>query len=491
MNGATSGEERPESRAARRFLTLRKRPRRPGDAYAQSGQTVSGGAGWAAVAIDDAATGRPLPARETPATSRRSAANTAALAGEAAPPRLRRPTLPFEVWFLGLAIAVVFAYLGIDRAIDRWHWLSDMHYFYDAAKIVTGEQRDILYDPEARVAAGFSERLGAEVFPYPASLAPLFIPFTWTDLESARLIFLGVEIGCLALVVGVAYAWSRDAWLALYVALVCISSFTLYEALRFNQLSPVLAALIGLGVLNLAGRRTLRGAFCLGLLAFKPSVALLPLAYIAWRHKPREVAIAAATAGTIAFIAPVLLVGVDGLQAYFDQLWRFRDEAFVLDGQFTAGASWMLNWHGFTGKLLSQAPNEAVVTALGVATVLLMLRVWLRGDVYTSLLAAFLATLLIMPHAVFYDWGILLGVAPFVAYVRRSTVLIGLVLLLHFTTSLDSYVVVTTAATTSALYTTPLVATALLLHLGSSRAVAAAAPQIQAAGAEAAAVTPA
>ena len=405
---------------------------------------------------------------DTPGQVDIAAVDARGAAAEAPPSRLLVAAIPPERLFLALAIGLTFAYLGIERLLNDWHWMSDLHYFYDAANLIFSDHRDILYNPQARVDAGFAEKPGHETFPYPASLAPLYLPFTLTDQESARHLFLGVEIGFMLLLVGLAYRWSRDAWFAGFLALAMLSCFTLYEALRFHQLAPILAVVLCLALLNLTGGRGRSGAFLIGLLAFKPSLALLPLAFMAWQRDRRLAAIAAVTAGTIALVAPLMLVGSAGLSNYFEQLWRYREEAFVLDGQFTAGAAWMLNWQGFLGKLTSAAPDKTLVALLDVATLAVMLKVWLRRDVYYGLLAAVIATLLVMPHAVWYDWLILLGVAPFVVYRYRSPSLIALLVLLHFATSLDSYVIVTSAATSGFLFTTPLIGMAILVHIAFS-----------------------
>jgi hypothetical protein len=297
------------------------------------------------------------------------------------------------------------------------------------------------------------------------------LPFTLTDLETARLVFLAVELAFGTLLVALAYRWSRDVWLAGFVALALLGSFTFYEALRFNQLAPIFAVLLCLALLNLTGGRPLHGAVLVGLLALKPSLALLPLAYLAWRRERHLFAIAVSVAGSIVLVAPLLLVGVGGLTDYVEQLWRYREEAFVLDGRFTAGSAWMLNWHGFIGRLTGADPARDLVTLLQILTLAVTLKVWSRGDIYCGLLATVIATLLIMPHAVWYDWLVLLGVAPFVAYMHRSSSLLGLLLLLHVTTSLDSYVVVTTPPTATFVFTTPLVAMATLIHLAFSSSV--------------------
>ena len=80
---------------------------------------------------------------------------------------------------------------------------------------------------------------------------------------------------------------------------------------------------------------------------------------------------------------------------------------------------------------------------LDLLTVLVMLRVWLRGRYFESFLAGTLTTLLVVPHVLWYDWVVLLGVAPFAAYANRSLPLVGLLLALHAAISFDSYMIVT------------------------------------------------
>jgi hypothetical protein len=349
---------------------------------------------------------------------------------------------------------------------SHWTWLSDMHYFYDAAQVVRDGRHDILYDYGARFAAGYGVDPNDQVFPYPATAAYLLTPLTLTSVEDARYWFTGFCAGLLVLIAVIGWLWSRDLRFGLLILLTAASSFTVYETLRFQQLSPVLALLLCASLLTAASRTSIAGGLFSSLLVLKPSLAVTPLALIAGRRGYRQTAAAAASAVLVLFIIPVLLVGIDGLRDYFDMLGRYRNESFSLNGHFTAGAGWMLGWQSIVGRLAQDDPNPYVVVALDVLTVLVMLKVWLRGRYFDSYLAGVLTTLLVVPHVLWYDWTILIGVAPFVAYGNRSPQLIVLLVALHAAISLDSYLIVTRPIFDAYPVPTPLLAGAILLYLG-------------------------
>lgn len=375
----------------------------------------------------------------------------------------RRAAVLLGAYFV-VTIAL-FGYLGIERMFSQWTWLNDIHYFHAAAKLILTSQRDILYQNELR-ASLLDPRPpdNWEVFPYPATLALIFWPIGKTTLESAREIFLGISVASAFGLVLVAYFWSRDWLFALLVALAYASLFPLYEGLRFSQLTPVATLLMAVAYVTLE-RSGVRGGFVAGLLALKPSIAAAPLAFLLWRRDWNAVVAATIMGLLVVFVIPLALVGVDGIREYFEQLGRYRDEALVLNGQFTAGAGWMLNWHGFIGKLLVRDVSWPAVLPFMIATVALMLRAWSRADLAHGWVASVLGTLLVVPHALWYDWALLLAVAPFAVYKSRSVPLLVMLVALHLSVSIDSYVIVTTKAESFFVFTTTPIAAAILVYL--------------------------
>jgi hypothetical protein len=95
-----------------------------------------------------------------------------------------------------------------------------------------------------------------------------------------------------------------------------------------------------------------------------------------------------------------------------------------------------------------------------------MVKIWLRGEVISSYLAGLLASLLIIPHVVWYDWAILIGVAPFALYKDRSPWLLCLMLGLHLTASRDSLFIVNGNAYMPSFFASTLFATGILVYLG-------------------------
>ncbi|MGE0058815.1 MAG: glycosyltransferase family 87 protein [Dehalococcoidia bacterium] len=364
-----------------------------------------------------------------------------------------------------LAIGVPGAYFGIDRWFSHWLWLNDMHYFYDAAKVVLDGHRDILYDYQARFDAGYGLDPNDQVFPYPATAAYLFSPLTLTSVANARYWFTGFCILLLVAIAVIGAIWSRDLRFGLLLMLLPASSFTVYETLRFQQLSPVLALMLSASLLTAASTRSVAGGFVTSLLALKPSIAAAPLGLIALRRGHRQIAAAILGGALIFILIPLVVVGIDGIFDYLEMLSRYRNESFTLHGKLTAGAGWMLGWQSIVGRLGQSDPNVYLVVGLDILTVLVMLKVWLRGRYFESYLAGTLTTLLVVPHVLWYDWTILIGVAPFVAYENRSLPLVGLLLALHAAISFDSYMIVTRPIFDAYPVPTPLLAGAILLYL--------------------------
>jgi hypothetical protein len=380
------------------------------------------------------------------------------------PTRLSFPAFALVAVYFLIAGAI-FGTMGVDRMFSYWTGLNDMHYFYVSAQVLTGGNADILYDPPARVAAGGVGGEGGQVFPFPATTALLLWPLTLTDIVTARYIYVGIGIACAAAVAIISYFWSRDPLLPLLVVMAHASLMTFYEALRFNQMAPVLSLLLCAAMLATVSSRSVRGGLLTALLVVKPSIAAIPLTLLLFRRGRWQVAAAAAFAFGFVVLVPLLLVGLDGYEQFLSQLGEYREEAFKLDGRLTAGAGWMLNWQGLLAKATGRDPSELLVYALDVLTLGALVRVWLRGEHYSSWLAAVLATLLVIPHSVWYDWAMLLGVAPFALYLNRSPVLLGLMLALHASVSLDSHVILTTSVFDQHLFTTPIFAAASLLFL--------------------------
>lgn len=348
---------------------------------------------------------------------------------------------------------------------SHWTWLNDMHFFYNAADLITSGRGGILYDPAARLDAGMGHTESSQVFPYPVTLAYLYWPLTLTDIVTARYIFIGVSIIAMAGVALAGWVWSKDLRFALLLVLLPASSFTFYEAMRFNQLAPVLSLLLCVSMISAISPASLRGGVINGLLVIKPSIAALPLLLLTMRRSYLQVAVAAVTGAVVFILIPLAAVGIDGMREYMDLLSRYSDESFKLDGEFTAGAAWMLGWQAIVGRLQEDDPSRAIVLPLCAVSVLLMIRIWWRGDWLTSWLAAVLTTLLVVPHVVWYDWMLLMGVAPFVAYHLRSGLFTALLLLLSAAISFDSYLIVSRPVFDAYPVPTPLIATAVMLYL--------------------------
>jgi hypothetical protein len=364
-----------------------------------------------------------------------------------------------------LLIGIPCAYHGIDRLIDAWYGQNDMHYFYNAAKVVADGRAEILYDQQARFEAGYGFEPNDQVFPYPVPIAYLLTPLTLTDLDTARYFFSAFSAVCLVLIAVAGWIWSRDWRFAVLVLLAVASSFAVYDTLRFQQVAPVLALMLCVSLLTTISSKSILGGVLSGLLVLKPSIAAVRLGLLTFRRGYQQIAAAALCAALIVFVVPFLVVGIGGLRDYFELLGRYRHESFTLDGHLTAGAGWMLGWQAIVGRLTQADPSPYVVIPMDVVTVLVMLRVWWRGRYIEGYFAAILTTVLVIPHVLWYDWVILLGVAPYAIYRNRTLPLLLLGIGLHAAVSFDTYLILTRPTYDAYPLPTPLLAGAVLLYL--------------------------
>jgi hypothetical protein len=353
-----------------------------------------------------------------------------------------------------LATGAVFSTLGIFHSIENWYW-HDLHFFTKAALILTEGNPDLLYDPELRTAAAnvYTEPT-YETFPFPATFGFFFWPLTLLDIETARFIFLAISISAGIGLALLAWRWSGDWLFGTLVLLAQASSFTLYEGLRFNQLAPLVALLLCSALLSLDGGHRVRGSVIVGVIGFKVSIAAAPFGLLLLSRNPRSIIPAAVFGFVIIIGLPYFVVGEEGIIAYLHLLERYRQEAFHLYGTVTAGAGWLLNWNGFVARIIADDPPVWAVVPFSLVTIVLMLLVWRRGNLIESWYAGLLATLLAMPHILFYDWLLVLSVAPFALYRNRSLLLLIFSLALHLSISFDTYMIFNTDTADRFFYTT-------------------------------------
>ena len=233
-------------------------------------------------------------------------------------------------------------------------------------------------------------------FPYPPVAILLFRALAFLPYEPAYVVW---TIGTLALFVWAVVATCSR--LAISVIGVIVAPFTT-SCIASGQTGFLTAALLIAG-LRLAGRRPILGGILIGLLAYKPQMAMLvPIAFAAagyWRAFAvacMTVAVLAAIA-TAAYGAGIWSDWVAMLPGYF--------KTFDLDsGRMSFKPTVMANLQ-MAGVALPVA--RAIQGLVAAAVAILVWRCFRRNAGRLSTAALLVGTTLATPHAVIYDLPII------------------------------------------------------------------------------------
>jgi Glycosyltransferase family 87 len=352
----------------------------------------------------------------------------------------------------------------------------DFFAFFSAATLIRDLRPDALYDRAAVMA------VQRDFFPYPVGwagymayinppfAAVLQLPLAFLREESARLLWLAICVpivaACGALLT--ADLHGRRRWL---VGTMLVATFPTYQALVNGQWSPVLL-LACLGALALVRRnRPLAAGLCLGVLAIKPPVLLLVLAWLLLARRWRV--IGGALLAASAFV--VVALPLTGVMPYFEYGRYLIDVALShTNGAGATGAStWsgslqnMEGLNGLAATIFGQAHTAAtnqltIVLGILVVAAVVITRPAQRVST-TGAVVAVCAGLLLNPNLFGQDCVLGLLLYPIVAPRLRSAdaqlaLAVGLAAVLDVA-YLD------TAATQQGLLYAPHVLTLVLLSL--------------------------
>jgi len=343
---------------------------------------------------------------------------------------MRLPRLSTRAWMMVLALLCALWIGAESSAIVRRQGVMlpnsilpvgrDFVVFYSAAKIITAGDGAELYDVE-RQQAEIDQVVGYDSFPlrfaYPAFFALLFVPLSALPYLWAFGLALA---GMTATLVG--------AVLILRSVSLTVRRFPLLIVLALLAYQPVVSQLfsglnVGLTLLCLSGayaalmrKRNHAAGIWLGLLLFKPQIALPLLGLLAWRRQWRTVISTAVTGSVLTLVAAV----------FVSPIWPLRFAQLVL------GSEYRMNERECCGRyhvsLLEGVaiwfPNlpglKVLIAAIGVAAVVLTLRAWSSPDLFDDQFPfrfglALGIALALSPHALFYETTLL--IIPIVALV--------------------------------------------------------------------------
>ncbi len=335
-----------------------------------------------------------------------------------------------ETVLLVLALAIMLAapyltYRGIQTFRDGWPTdINDFDVFYDTGGLVVSDVRDHLYDRDHRQTIPDRRHASIGEFFNPPIHALVFTPLTLLSFAAAKRTFATLSLAAMAAMWWVATRDRRQPAFMVVTAAAVISFLPLYDVLYLGHPTPFYALLVALATTALVDGRERLGGFWTGLLVLKPSLLPLPLAALALTR--RSAALVALATGLVAGLAPFLITGPGSFGDYVSLLWQTRDDAFRMQGEITGGAALMFNWNGFFGHLLATDPSRLIVVPLALASMTLAFVAVKRNNVEEAYLAAVLATLIAVPHLLYYDWLILLPAGVIVAARSRDKVLLCL-----------------------------------------------------------------
>ncbi|MEW6250837.1 MAG: glycosyltransferase 87 family protein [Planctomycetota bacterium] len=333
------------------------------------------------------------------------------------PPLLRLVT---TAGLIGWAVAFLVFVIRIPGPVgpDGQHLGGDFLNFYTAGRMVLAGDGERLYDLGAqlaaqRAAAGGADWNGLAAYINPPVLAlacaplaalPYKLAYVLATLALLAVFLAGLRAlrPCLPNLIG---HWDLVVALSLlfypYTRSITGGQNT---AVSFALMAALFAALQR----SAAGRRSadLWAGIWLGLLFYKPQLALLFCLLLALRGRFRVVAYAAG--GALAHYAVGALVS--------GPLWPLHMSAALRAYwplEFEHNGAHLVSWLGFCEYALPRAVFKPVGLALMVATLAALLWAWRRARVgqddfglYWGL--AVCATILISPHTQWYDAGLVL-----------------------------------------------------------------------------------
>lgn len=365
-----------------------------------------------------------------------------------------------------LASTAYVGYRSIEKLQPLWEptFSTDLEAFYAAAGLLLDSHRGSLYDPSQASQLAPELRKGPGNYFNPPLFALLYAPLTELALPEARRVLVFVVAALSAGLLPLAFYRRRGVVTVALSSLAIASFWPLYETMRYGHISVLFALVAGLALICLETKRYAWAGLLVAFLALKPSIALAPLGFLGWQGQRR--ALAAAALGLAGFVLlPFLVLGLHSLNDYRILLAATREDSFTLRGGISGGAAFMFNWNGFIARLFRVDPKPAIVFPFYLLTVLLMVKVWARNDLKTGWLATTLATLLALPHMLWYDWVLLLPAGLALALDRPSIRLISLLVAVHFCVNVSTWQMVDRPLLASAVFVATPAALALLAYL--------------------------
>ena len=358
----------------------------------------------------------------------------AALALPADP--LTAPWLTRLARAIAFALAIAFAVAlasgsGAETAAGRLG--GDYPAFYAAGRLITSDERASMYDParQAQTQQGLfpgDADEGVLYFAYPPHTALAYVPLSHLPYRLSyalhTMLMVGAMVAALYLVRPMLPLVDRHFELTVIGA---ISFYPMYRAITGGQNTALTLLLLAGSWRAVNARRDAVGGVLLGLLLFKPQFAL-PIIGLHLLARRWRVGLSAALTAFACWGVGAALLGFGWLGNWLDSVRFFSD----LDARVNRRNAVSFLGVADTVFGVGDTRGRVVGATLALATVIALILLWRnhgRRDLCAPMIVALPAIVLISPHAMFYDAGLLvLPLAALLAarhvHVRQAAVVL-------------------------------------------------------------------
>jgi hypothetical protein len=309
---------------------------------------------------------------------------------------------------------------------------GDYPAFYGAGTIVLDGDSAHLYDPDRQAQAQRDlfgqEHDGFLYFAYPPAVAAAYAPLALLPYRLSYALHTLLMIGALVLALRVLRPivpiLARRFWVS---AVLAAAFFPMFRAIGGGQNTALTVLLIALAWRAAHDGHDVRAGVFIGLLLFKPQLAVLFLLLLLVTRRWRAIG-GAAGVGVAWWVAGVPLLGVGWVRPWLDRAQWFSAMDARVNGK---------NSVSFLGATQSAFGEHATIPLLGAAllsgiTVLLVVRTWRRAgphDLAAPMAVACAGGVLAVPHVMFYDAGLLVitGIGVLASDDRRARAVLGVI----------------------------------------------------------------
>lgn len=283
----------------------------------------------------------------------------------------------------------------------------------DVARDEPGSDSDVLYDPETQFAAQEpvlpSNADGNLYFAYPAFFVVPYMALTGLGFGASYLVHTALMAGALALALRLVRPMTevvRTRPVEVYAA--ALTFFPLFRGVTGGQNTALSLLLIAMFWRGLHDGRDVPAGIAAGLLLFKPPLALPFLGALVLARRWRALAVALAT--TVALYAVGAAITDVGWP------WRWVDSLRYLDRVDTPfNVQNFVSVPGAVEAVFGIDSLAATMIGFGVAGLAVVFISWAwwtdAGDLAGRIALTTAGALVISPHALFYDAGLLALVA--------------------------------------------------------------------------------